>query len=126
LGLWIIPFFLCTMMTGWWVGFTAAGIVIRWGPKVQTVVWTLPGILLPFSAVYFPVLLLPTYLKPIAYLLPSTYIFESMRSVVTTGSADWGYIAMSTGLNLLYLFLAISWFVSSFRKSVKLGLGRFN
>jgi ABC-2 type transport system permease protein len=126
MGWWMIPFFISTVMTGWWVGFISAGIVIRWGPKVQTVVWTLPGILLPFSVVYFPLASLPSALRPISYSLPTTYIFESMRSLLLSGFVDWKYIAISIGLNIIYLALALRWFIMSFRKSMELGLGRFN
>lgn len=126
LGLWLIPFFICMVMTGWWVGFLAAGIVIRWGPKVQTVVWTLPGVLLPFSATYFPLSLMPNFLKPVSYILPTTYVFESMRSLVISGTVNWWFIGISLALNIFYLILALRWFVVSFKASVKLGLGRFN
>lgn len=126
LGWWLIPFFISMVMTGWSVGFLAAGIVIRWGPKVQTVVWTLPGILLPFSVVYFPLVLLPTFLRPFSYILPSTYVFESMRALLITGTVDLRYIGLSFGINLVYLCLALYWFKISFRESLKLGLGRFN
>lgn len=126
LGWWLLPFFIGTVMTGWWVGFISAGIVVRWGPKVQMVVWTLPGILLPFSVVYFPLALLPTFLRPISYALPTTYIFESMRSLLSTGTVDMRYIALSLILNLLYLILCLRWFVKQFKYSMSLGLGRFN
>lgn len=126
LGWWLVPFFIGAAMSGWWIGFIAAGIVIRWGPKVQTVVWTLPGVLLPFSVVFFPLALLPTFLQPISRLLPTTYIFESMRSLLATGHVDWRYIAMSYVLNLIYLAGALIWFKRSFRHSLSLGLGRFN
>ena len=126
IGWWMIPFFICTVMTGWWVGFIAAGIVIRWGPKVQTVVWTLPGILLPFSAVYFPLAILPTFLRPVSYFLPTTYIFEAMRGLLTTGTVSWTVIIVSIILNIVYLILSLQWFLDSFRASLKLGLGRFN
>lgn len=126
LGWWLIPFFIGAVMSGWWVGFIAAGIVIRWGPKVQTVVWTLPGVLLPFSVVFFPLALLPSALKPISYALPTTYIFESMRSVLIHGTVDWRFLVISFGLNILYLLGSMFWFLRSFKKSLQLGLGRFN
>lgn len=126
LGWYLIPFFICLVMTGWWVGFISAGVVLRHGPKVQTVVWTLPGILLPFSAVFFPLALLPAALQPIARLLPTTYIFEAMRSLVSTASFDWSGVFISMTLNILYLGLALLWFTKSFHKSLQLGLGRFN
>lgn len=126
LGWWFIPFFIGAVITGWWVGFISAGIVIYWGPKVQTVVWTLPGILLPFSVVFFPLAIFPSALQPISYLLPTTYIFESIRSVINSGSLQWHYLIISFGLNGVYLLGSLVWFVHQFRRSVTLGLGRFN
>lgn len=125
IGWWIVPFFICAVMTGWWVGFISASIVIRWGQKVQTVIWTLPGILLPLSVVYFPLASLPVYIKPISYLIPTTYIFESVRSLLSSGTVDFRYIGISVLLNILYLVLTLMLFVKSFRKSLELGLGRF-
>lgn len=126
LGWWLVPLFVGAAISGWWVGFIAAGIVIRWGPKVQTVVWTLPGILLPLSVVFFPLALLPSFLRPISYALPTTYVFETMRAVLSHAEVQWQYLVMSYVLNLLYLVGALTWFLHSFRYSRSLGLGRFN
>lgn len=126
LGLWLPVFMLLSTMTGWWVGFIAAGIVLRHGPKVQTVVWTLPGFLLPFSAIYYPVDRLPEWMIPIAKVLPTTYVFESMRSLLNTGAVPVDQILISAGLNLIYLGLCIWFFVRSFEYSRNLGLGRFD
>lgn len=125
-GWWLLPFFVCAVMTGWWVGFISAGIVIRYGQKVQTVVWTLPGILLPFSVVFFPLANLPSFLQPISYALPSTYIFESMRSLIYANTIDSRFIGVSLGLNIIYLVFSIIWFLKSFKWSLNLGLSRFN
>ncbi len=122
----LIPFFVSLVVTGWWVGFISAGVVVRFGPKVQTVVWTLPGILLPFSAVFFPLSLLPTSLQPVSLALPTTYIFEALRSQLTIGSFSWTSIGISFVLNALYLVLSLVWFKKSFDASRSLGLGRFN
>lgn len=126
LGWWLPVFVLCAIMTGWWIGFISAGIVLRFGPKVQTVVWTLPGVMIPFSAIYFPLAQLPAWVQPISRAIPSTYIFESMRALHSGGNVDLNYIALSIGLNVLYLSLALIFFAKSFVQSRKLGLGRFN
>lgn len=125
LGWWIIPFFISAVMTGWWIGLLSAGIVLRYGPKVQTVIWTLPGILLPFSAIYFPLDMLPGFMQPISRLIPTTYVFESMRGLILDQSVHLPDMMMSFGLNLLYLSLMIVFFVKSFEYSRRLGLGRF-
>lgn len=125
IGWWLLPFVLSAALTGWATGFVAAGLVIRYGPKVQTVVWTLPGILFPLSAVYFPMDQLPPVLKQISAVIPTTYIFESMRSLLFSGTVDLNYIALSFGLNVVFIVLAIWFFVNRFRKSQELNLARF-
>ncbi|MFZ5437745.1 MAG: ABC transporter permease [Patescibacteria group bacterium] len=126
LGWWLPVFFLSTTMTGWWMGFVSAGIVLRYGPKSQTVIWTLPGILLPFSAIYFPLAQLPSWIQPISRVIPTTYIFESMRSLINGGEVDLSLIFLSFGLNFIFLGFAFWHFIKSFKYSVELGLGRFN
>lgn len=126
LGWWFVLFFLGATITGWCFGFISAGIVLRWGPKVQTVIWTLPGILLPFSAIYFPVSRLPELLQPISMLIPTTYILEQMRSVLDGGVIDWQMIAISFVLNAIWIAAAAWYFVQSFDYSKNLGLNRFN
>ena len=126
LGWWIPVFFLSTTMTGWWLGFISAGIVLRFGPKAQTVIWTLPGILLPFSAIYFPLSQLPTVIQPISRIIPTTYIFESMRALIQGGAVDLMYLGISFALNIVFLSFAFWFFVKNFEYSTKLGLGRFN
>lgn len=126
LGWWIIPFFLGTVMTGWWIGLLSAGIVLRMGPKVQTVIWTLPGILLPFSAIYFPVSFIPDVLRPISYLVPTTYILENMRLLVQGQAVDVTGVFISFGLNAVFLSVCLWYFVASFYRSRELGLGRFS
>lgn len=126
IGWWFLPFTLSCMMTGWWMGFVCSGIVVRYGPKVQTIVWTLPGILFPLSAVYFPLAQLPVWAQWISRAVPTTYIFESMRSLLFTGTIDLSYLFWSFGLNVVYLIISIFVFVYLFRKSRELNLARFN
>lgn len=126
LGWWLPIFFLGTIMTGWWIGFISAGIVLRYGPKVQTVIWTLPGILLPFSAIFFPLDKLPLFLQPIARVIPTTYILESMRAVISGLAVDPWQLALSFGLNIVFLVVCIWYFMRSFEFSKNLGLNRLN
>ncbi len=125
LGLWLPAFFVLASMTGWSVGLLASGIVLRWGPKVQTVIWTLPGILLPFSAIYFPAARLPGILQDIAWLVPTTYVMETLRAVVFNGNPDMMMLVISLLLNLFYLTLSALFFLHSFEYSKKMGLNRF-
>lgn len=124
LGWWLLPFVLLTMMTGWAVGFFSSGIVIRWGQKTQTIIWTLPAILIPLSAVYYPVDQLPPGVSHLTQIVPTTYVFESMRALIFGGSVTVGDMWLSLGLNVVYLALAILFFLRMFAKSKELNLAR--
>jgi len=125
LGLWMPVFFGLCVMSGWWIGLIAAGIVLRGGPRAQTVIWTLPGAILPFSAIYFSVDKLPQAMQVISWLLPTTYVMESMRSWLLSGTLSIQFLWISLLLNILYLVLAGWFFMRSFAYSKKVGLDRF-
>ena len=126
LGWWLPVFYLLASVTGWSVGFISAGIVLRWGPKVQTVIWTLPGFLLPLSAIFYPVDKLPTLIQPVSWLIPTTYILESMRNILSGSFVPLHYIFASIALNIIWLAASIWYFKKSFIRSKELGLNRFN
>lgn len=125
LGWWMLPLFFNTVLTGWCIGFFAAAVVIRYGGKMQTVVWTLPALFFPLSAVYFPLTQLPIFWQWVSRLVPTTYVFEEMRHLIFTGTLNIGPLWLSFGMNLVYLALSIWWFVNRFNKSKEMNLGRF-
>lgn len=54
-GFYLLPFFIILIMVGWWVGFIVAGIILRYGTRLQTLAWGAIAVVSPFSAVYYPV-----------------------------------------------------------------------
>jgi hypothetical protein len=56
--------------------------------------------------------------------IPSTYAFEAIRQALFTGHVAYDKLLLSFGLGVLYLILAIWFFVFMFNRSRKLGLGR--
>ena len=82
----ILPFLFSLLISGWFMGFAGAGVIIYYGRKVQSVAWIAGFALAPFSAVYYPVKVLPGWAQAISYALPMTYIFEGMREVLRGGS----------------------------------------
>lgn len=118
----IIPFALLLIMTGWSMGFFIAALILRFGTRIQTLAWTFPWVISPFSAVYYPVSALPDWAQKISSLIPTSYIFEGMREVVNTGNLDLMKIIMSFALNIIYLMLSICFLRSSFNKLMKRGL----
>lgn len=118
-GLPLVPFFGSLLLFGWAVGLFTLGLIFRYGRAAEALIWGVPFLLQPISAVFYPVTVLPTWLQKIAYLLPSTYVFEGMRHALQTGSVDWRGLAISFGLNLLYLVaggLYFAWMMTQVRK----------
>lgn len=120
----LLLFLISLILTGWAVGFTVAGILIRYGQKFQTIGWAGVALISPFSAIYYPVSVLPQWAQNISWLIPSTYIFEEIRHSLFTGQVSYDRLLISFILNLAYLIFAIWFFRIMFEKSRKLGLGR--
>lgn len=122
---WIfIPFAASLLLFGWSIGFLASSLIIYWGHKVEMLAWMTPYLFVPFSAVFYPVSILPEWAQSVAYCLPTTYIFEAIRSILTTGSFPLSYFWMSIVLNLLFLIGSLSIFRWMFKKSLDKGLAR--
>jgi len=123
LGFLLIPFLASLLVVGWWFGLFVSSLFLRWGTKVQTLAWAGGYLMMPFSAVFYPLSSLPVWMQRIAYFLPTTYVFEGMRRVVETGSMPMDMLVKSAFLNAVYFILMLSFFTSSFRKAKVRGLG---
>jgi ABC-2 type transport system permease protein len=123
-GWMLLPFFFSLMASGWFVGFISAGLIIYYGRRLQGLAWILGFVLAPFSAVYYPVSVLPYWARPISACLPMTYVFEGMREIIRGGPPPINFLLISFALNLFYVALAILFFNMMFEKSRTRGLGR--
>ena len=120
----ILPFFALLMMSGWFMGFLASSLIVYWGHRIQTIAWTMGFLFAPFSAVYYPLEVLPQWVQVVGHALPTTYVFEGMRILISGGSMPVDMLLKSLALNILYLSLAIRFFVFMFEKSRQKGLAR--
>ncbi|MBX3503735.1 MAG: ABC transporter permease [Alphaproteobacteria bacterium] len=119
LGLPLIAFFLVLQMFGWSVGLSMSGMIMRLGLSAETFAWAGIFILLPVSGVYYPVSALPTWLQYIAWCLPTAYVFEGMRTILTQQVVRWDLMAPAFGLAIVYLaigFRIFLWFFKSSRR----------
>lgn len=119
-----IPFAASLLIFGWVLGFLAASLIIYWGHQIEALAWMIGMLFAPFSAVFYPVSVLPEWAQAISWCLPTTYIFEGMRQILTTGTFPQHYFWISLALNLFYLFLSLSFLAYMFEKSRKKGLAR--
>ena len=91
---------------------------------MEAFAWMIAFIFAPFSAVFYPVDILPAWAQRISWCLPTTYIFEGMRTILSSGTFPAWYFLLSIVLNLVYLFLAYTLFQFMFEKSRAKGLAR--
>jgi ABC-2 type transport system permease protein len=118
----LLPFFALLIISGWWIGFLVTGIILRFGKSLQNLAWAGVYLLSPFSAVYYPVEVLPLWAQKISLFVPTSYVFEGMREVLRTGQISWQKFFISLGLNLWYLISAVFFLRQSFIKAKKSGL----
>ena len=101
----LLPFFAILLLFGWAVGLVTMGLSLRYGYAAEALIWGMPFLLQPISAVFYPIDVLPRGLQSIAVLLPSTYVFEGMRQVLQEATFSVNTLVRAFGLNLVYLVL---------------------
>lgn len=124
LGPLILVYLGLLLMFGWTIGFLGAAIIIQLGQRVGSLPWMLAYICSPFCAVYYPVEMLPQALQYFSRCIPATYVFESMRSYLLTGSILPGKLLVGFVLTMVYLGLSLWFFSKMFRNSLDKGLSR--
>jgi ABC-2 type transport system permease protein len=107
LGFSLLPFIANLLMMGLTIGILAMAVILRYGHGAEPFAWALPFMLQPFSAVFYPVTVLPKGMQAVAWGLPSTYVFEGMRQVIQSGIIPWSNLVWAVGLNLVYLSAAV-------------------
>lgn len=120
----LIPFMASLVVMGWWVGMIVAGVIVRFGIQVQIFAWAGVYLLSPFCAVFYPLATLPPWAQTVAKVIPGSYIFEGMRTYLSTGQIPFFELFISFGLNLIYLVLSLWFFTRMFEESRARGLSR--
>jgi ABC-2 type transport system permease protein len=65
--------------------------------------WALAFMVLPFSAVYYPLAALPRWVQAIASTFPTSHVFEAMRAILAGHPARWTQLATAAGLDVAYV-----------------------
>jgi len=111
-GLPLIPFVLNLLLSAWGIGVITTAMILRFGQGAETLAWAIPFLFQPFSAVFYPVAVLPAALRPLALALPTTHAFEGMRTVLSGSGIAWERVGWALGENVVLLFVAASVFAA--------------
>lgn len=122
LGFYLIPFILSLMMMGWWMGTIINGFLLRFGFKIEAFAWALVYVFNPLSGVFYPLEVMPSWMRNVALFLPSSYIFEGMRQVLLEGFMDIDGLFISLALNIVYSIVALIIYYLLFRSTLRSGM----
>ncbi len=111
----VVLFFANLMIMGWWVSLAVVSLILRHGAGAEALAWSVLFGLTPFSAVFYPVAVLPWFLQPLALALPSSHVFEGMRAALLNGVIRWDHMAWAIGLNVVWTLAGATLFAAQFR-----------
>jgi ABC-2 type transport system permease protein len=117
LGPIVVLFFVNLMIMGWAVALGVVSLILRHGAGAEALAWSVLFGLTPFSAVFYPVSVLPAAMRPIAWLLPSAHVFEGMRGILLNGEIRWDHLIAAFALNAVWLAGAALLFARQFRQA---------
>jgi ABC-2 type transport system permease protein len=121
-GLALVPFLLILFLFGVSLGIATTAMVLRLGPAAEWFVWPVPAVVSPFAGVFYPLSILPHWMQFIGKLLPPSYVFESLRTILAGGAVPAGALAGGLGLAMLYVVLACWFFNRVYRHAVRTGI----
>lgn len=104
----LIPFFLNLLVFGWSLGMISTALILRWGQAVESLAWAIPFFIQPLVCVFYGVADLPAWLRPLAWCLPATHVFEGMRAVLNPKIQHFDVTSMLWAVALNVVFMAIA------------------
>jgi ABC-2 type transport system permease protein len=117
LGPIVVLFFINLMIMGWSVALGVVSLILRHGAGAEALAWSVLFGLTPFSAVFYPIAVLPKVMQPFALALPSAHVFEGMRAVLLDGEIRWDHLIAAFALNAVWLAGAALLFSRQFRQA---------
>lgn len=122
IGVSLTGFYINLSMMGWSLGLAVVSLVMRYGLGAESLAWVIVFALAPLCAIYYPVSTLPEYLHSIALMIPATHVFEGLRYSINHDTVALTYMLKAFGLNLVYLSLAIGFYLYNYNVARKQGL----
>jgi ABC-2 type transport system permease protein len=118
----LAAFLFVLFLSGIALGILGTAIVLRLGPAAEWFIWPIPAVLSPFVGVFYPLSVLPKWMRMISRALPPSYVFEGLRRIVAGQSVPIGMLAAGLGLAALAILLACWYFARVYRYAVENGL----
>lgn len=120
-GFYLIPFVLVLFFFGLALGLFSTAMILRFGPSSEILAWSIPAIIPPFSGVFYAVSTLPSWLQTIAFFLPSSHVFEGMRSIILHGTFDLRRLIAAVILSAIFSIISYWLLLRTYRYVLREG-----
>lgn len=121
-GLALVPFLLILFLFGVSLGICTSAVVLRLGPSAEWFVWPVPAVVSPFAGVFYPMSILPAWMQFVGRLLPPSYVFEGLRTIIAGGQVPTTSLICGLGLSVACVLLACWFFTRVYRNAVRTGI----
>ncbi len=121
-GLVLIPFLLVLFLFGIALGIFSSAVVLRFGPATEWFIWPVPALISPFAGVFYPLSTLPGSMRYVSYLLPPSYVFEGIRTIISGGAVSESGLLWGGCLAAIYILFACWFFARMYKYAVQTGL----
>lgn len=101
------------------IGIMVCISILTFGQKADVAAWSLSGMILLISGIYYPIEVLPPLLQTLARAIPLTYFLEYYRSVFIPGTH---HLATGIFLAVFYLVLGLILFDMAIERARRTGI----
>jgi ABC-2 type transport system permease protein len=101
------------------IGITVCISILTFGQKADVAAWSLSGLILLVSGIYYPIEVLPAAFQLVARAIPLTYYLEYYRSIYIPGPHS---LAIGVLLSAFYLTLGLILFDKSIERARRSGM----
>jgi ABC-2 type transport system permease protein len=120
-GFALIAFFVLLIAFSWAIGLAVSSIILRAGLGAEEIAWAAIFLLAPVSGVYYPIDVLPGWLRAIAAVLPTAHVFEGMRALLLQHEFLWDRFWWAAGLDVGYYAIGVLMFRAAVAKARERG-----
>jgi len=101
------------------IGMVVCISILSFGQKADVAAWSLSGLVLLISGIYYPIEVLPPVLQTVARFIPLTYFLEYYRSIFIPGPHN---LAFGVLLAVVYFALGLVLFDRSIERARRTGI----
>ncbi len=109
LGWGVLPLGFTLILSGLAMGLWMVGLLLRYGQSAEIFTWATSFLVLALSGVFNPIRAIPGPLQPVSRLLPTTYAFNAMRTLLDGHPMPWGDLARAGLGGLALLIVSAVW-----------------